>query len=393
MKYAFLAIATLALFCAPASALTNVSACGSLSGDTQFKLTANLTASTSNCLTITGVTTSLDLNCDGHSITDTGSSFIRLIYGHHNTGVVSFHDCVINGYDNRGVASVRIESNSGNDPNHNYSGPSTWSYSNTYNYGYLHVQDTPYFTSIYDRFRHSYAWISTSDNARVLNGGVDNSGRNQATGGLYSAGFVFNLSDYPYIKDSYVIGNAGTYLSGDGNVDDGILFACQEATNITRTCIGAYAESNTSTDMWDAGVEFTGQWTYPLVLWESDTRPLAAGIACFNSHACSIDHGYFGGNAVVTSTNVPLMVFTAPVNVTSGTFFTNNTIEYNTISSDSSVSAFGSTSTPWDTQSGNVIQNNNFGASALVTLGGSGSGFTDGGGNSCSSATSVITCH
>lgn len=395
MKTIYLLLSLCLLSVAPAAALTNVSTCGSLSGDTQFILTADLTASSSNCLTITGVSTSLDVNCDGHSITDTGtgSPAIRLIYGYSNTGVVSFHHCVLNGFDSRAVDSVFFDSNSGNDPSHNASGASTWSYNNTYNYGYLRVQNTPYFTSAYDRFRHSYSWIYSSDYARVIGDGVDNSGRTQAYG-LYAAGYVFILSDYPLVKDSYVIGNPGTLASGNGNVDDAILFWCQTGTSITRTCIGAWAESNSSTDMYDAGVEFVGQWTYPVVLWETDTRPLVAGVACFNSYSCSIDHGYFGGNGVITSDNsVALMTFTAPFNVTTGTFFTNNTIEYNYISnSDSNISSFGSLSTAWDTQSGNVLQYNQFGASATVYFSGSGGGFTDGGNNHCAAASSVLTC-
>jgi hypothetical protein len=395
MRLLYLALALCGLAAMPADALTSVSSCGSLSGDTIFKLTANLSSTSNSCIEMTGFTGFLELDCDGHSITTSGSNGFYPLYVHDNDVKLWFHGCTFYSstyYGYNSTPGVLLANNVGYDPARNGTGSSMWSIGNTYVGGKLEAYNSPYFYSYYDTFTNSNIQVFSSDYAYVTNATIDNSGLAAVSGREYIGGVYFNLSNHLRVYNSSVAGYPAAQGAG-GSVDDGVTFVCDggPSTAPTVTCGDAIVDGLTAVDMFDAGVEFVGRWSGVNVLNGTYTRPRRAGIACFGYWACQMDQGWFDSNTVTSYNSVTRLVeFTAHGSYAG--FFTGNYITNNSIDNTSSASYIGDSSVPWSSVSGNYIGGNVFGTSSNVSVQGA-YGFTDGGGNYCASASAAITCH
>jgi hypothetical protein len=398
MRYIYLALALCVLASSPACALTYVSSCGSLSGDTVYQLTADLGSSSTSCLEMTSHTGYIEINCDGHSITMSGSGGFYPLYIHNNNMKLWYHGCTFNKSSSFGFgitsAQVKVADNAGYDPARDGTGTSIWSIGNYYNGGSLYVTNTDYFYSEYDTFTMSALEVYDSDYVLAYGDTVNNTGYSR-TYGEFPAGYHFVRSNHVSVQQSSVGGYYGSYANGN-NVDDGVLLACDGSGNVQPqlTCTDVWIDGVYVYDVYDAGVEFVGQWTYPYIFNSTFIRPELAGIGCFGAWGCSLDHAYFHDNTATSLTyQTELLSITANSNYGSSiSYLTNSTFSNNSIDNTANNSHLGFSSSPFASFSGNTVTGNLFGSSAYVYVQ-QASGMTDGGGNYCAAAAYAITCH
>lgn len=402
MKNFLLAIAAFACSCAPASALTNVSSCQSLSGGDQYVLTQNISTAAAVCLEVTGQSggVGLDIDCNGYSVTSTHTSG-RPYYVHDNSNaIIWLHGCEFisstsSGYGKSSSAGSLVDNNYGNDTGRNGIAASVWSTGNTYRNGSLTVKDSNYFTSIYDTHIDSYLFCWSSDYCLVDHDSV-NVSANHGSNAQYDSGFVFFMSNNGQITNSSVTGYPGTQANG-ANIDSGIQFWCDgdAVTAPTTTCGYAIADNITTTDTYQHGIEFVGRWSGVHVLNSYFVRPQVTGIACHGYWACSMDNGWFYNNSVTRASYATSIISMTAHPTFGGSgyggFFSNNAIQYNTIDTGAGgTNHLGVSTDAWGYQYNNTILGNQFGGGYVSVQGTT--GFTDSGGNYCSGSSAVITC-
>lgn len=366
---------------------TDMNACGAITATGYYRLTADLSISSTSCLTVTGLNAAayVEIDCDGHSITNTGTMDGNwAINAHDNNAGIEWHHCKF--YGSKTDVKVENTSNYGLDP-------SVYGHSNEYHntttapYPAIVVINSPRPTfnneHLYDKV------VAVSGSTRPIITYITVNLANINTGEAVSMIILVDCDN------SYVRYNT---LTGDPSMaycDDGI--AIESTTSAGGT--GGSIVSNEIRNTWDAPVEVVGKWSNLTVTdnWQYNFGVTAFG--CYPRYGCSLDGLTLSRNTSVAhyTTTFPLLI-----NGTSSTQLTNSIITDNTISYvgavDSGATAavnLGYTPYEFGTAYNNYIANNQFGPNTVVMLQAtSPSPFTDGGGNYClSSTTSAITCH
>jgi hypothetical protein len=364
---------------------TDMTTCGTITAPGYYRLTANLSVSSTNCLTITGLNAAAyaEIDCAGHSITNTGVYDTNwAIYAHDNNGGVKWHNCKF--YGSR--TDVKIE-NTGN-----YSlDPGSYGYNNEYHNTTGQVYPAVLiFNSLRPTLSNEHVYdkvlgIYGSSRPIVTYNTVDLANVNS---GDCSGMIILIDSDYHYTRYNT--------LKGDPSVahcDDGVVV---QSTNSA----GGYGGSivgNEIRNVWDAPVEVVGKWSNLTVTDNSYYNFGLTGFGCYYAYGCSLDGLTYSRNtgaARYTGTFLLLMTANNSGQLTNSTFSDNTMTYIGAINSGGGPSAtFGSPSLNFATAYNNYVSGNRFGYGANVVFQNT-TAFTDGGSNYCLSASpAAITCH